>query len=158
MYGRRGPVRTCCPARPCVACLIGPLAVWRWTTPTTPRKSRLLHLLNGAAEAGCQVLLAARAAPSRWPTRLPDLASRLRAVTAVDIAPPGDAMLRTLFASLLAGRQLAVPDQVQHWLLLRLPREPGALREVAARLDRTALAAGRRVTHAIAAQVLAELV
>ncbi len=116
----------------------------------------LLHLLNAAAEAGLPVLLAARAAPARWPTALPDLASRLRALTAVELGLPGDAMLRSLFASLLAARQLAVAEPVQHWLLRRLPRDPAALREAAARLDQAALAAGRRVTQAIAAQVLAE--
>jgi chromosomal replication initiation ATPase DnaA len=115
----------------------------------------LLHLLNAAAEAGRPVLLAARQAPSRWPTRLPDLASRLRAIPAVEIAASSDEMLRDLFASLLAARQLAVPEAVQKWLLVRLPREPAALREAAARLDLAALEAGRRVTQAMAAQVVA---
>ena len=117
----------------------------------------LLHLLNAAAEAGRPVLLAARQAPSRWPTRLPDLASRLRAVPAVEIATPGDTMLRTLFAHLIAARQLAIPEPLQVWLLLRLPREPAALREAAERLDQIALAAGRRVTQAIAERVVAEI-
>ena len=115
----------------------------------------LLHLLNAAAEAGLPILLAARSAPAHWPTRLPDLASRLRATTAVELGLPDDAMLRALFASQLAGRQLAVAEPVQEWLLRRLPRDPAALRDAAARLDHAALAAGRRVTHAIAAAVLA---
>ena len=114
----------------------------------------LLHLLNSAAEEGCCVLLSARLAPSRWGTGLPDLVSRLRAVLAVEIGPPGDAMLATLFARLLAERQLAVPDAVQRWLLLRLPREPAALREVAERLDGAAMAAGRKVGLGVAAEVL----
>ena len=115
----------------------------------------LLHLLNAAAEADLPVLLAARTAPARWPTRLPDLASRLRAVAAVELGRPGESMLRALFASLLASRQLTVPAALQDWLLTRLPREPAALRAAAARLDAAALAAGRRVTHAMAAQVVA---
>ena len=115
----------------------------------------LLHLLNAAAEAGLPVLLAARTAPARWPTLLPDLASRLRAITAVELRTPDDAMLRTLFTSLLSARQLEVPGAVQEWLLRRLPRNPAALRDTAARLDQAALAAGRRVTQAIAAKVLA---
>ncbi len=115
----------------------------------------LLHLLNRAAEAGVPVLLAARDAPGRWPTRLPDLASRLRATVAVGLHPPEDAMLRVLLARLLADRQLLVAAPVQEWLLLRLPRHPGALREAAARLDRAALAQGRSVTRALAADVLA---
>jgi chromosomal replication initiation ATPase DnaA len=117
----------------------------------------LLHLLNAAAEAGRPVLLAARQAPSRWLTQLPDLASRLRAVPAVEVATPGDAMLRSLFAHLIAARQLSVPEPLQLWLLLRLPREPAALREAAKRLDHIALAAGRRVTQAIAERVVAEI-
>jgi chromosomal replication initiation ATPase DnaA len=116
----------------------------------------LLHLLNAAAETGLPVLLAARHPPARWQTRLPDLASRLRAVTSVEVARPDDAMLRVLFTSLLAARQLVVPESVQDWLLLRLPRDPAALREAAALLDQAALAAGRRVTQAIAAQIIAE--
>ena len=118
----------------------------------------LLHLLNAAAEMGLPVLLAARTPPARWQTRLPDLASRLRAVTPVELARPDDAMLRVLFASLLAARQLVVPEPVQEWLLLRLPRDPAALREAAALLDQAALAAGRRVTQAIAADVLEQSV
>jgi chromosomal replication initiation ATPase DnaA len=113
----------------------------------------LLHLLNASAEAGRPVLLAARAAPARWAIGLPDLASRLRATTAVEIRPPDDGLLRALLARLLAERQLAVAEPIQDWLLLRLPRTPAAMREVAARLDRAALVAGGRVTRAVAAEV-----
>ncbi len=113
----------------------------------------LLHLLNAAAEAGLPVLLAARTPPARWAAALPDLASRLRAMTATEIRPPDDDLLRALLTRLLSERQLAVPEAVQDWLRLRLPRTPAAMREAAARLDRTALVAGRRVTRAIAADV-----
>jgi len=116
----------------------------------------LLHLLNAAAEAHLPVLLAARDAPGRWPTRLPDLASRLRATAAVALHTPEDALLRALLARLLTDRQLAVAEPLQDWLLLRLPRHPAALREAAARLDRAALAQGRGVTRALVAEVLAE--
>ncbi len=116
----------------------------------------LLHLLNAASEAGLPVLLAARLPPARWPTQLADLASRLRAAIAVEIGLAADGTLRTLFASLLASRQLTVPQAVQDWLLIRLPRNPAALRAAAERLDAAAFAAGRRVTQAMAAQVVAE--
>ncbi len=116
----------------------------------------LLHLLNVAAEARLPILLAARDAPGRWPTRLPDLASRLRATAAVELRKPEDAMLRALLARLLAQRQMVVAGSVQDWLLLRLPRHPAALREAVARLDRAALAQGRAVTRALAAEVLAD--
>jgi chromosomal replication initiation ATPase DnaA len=117
----------------------------------------LLHLLNAAAEAGQPVLLAGRDAPGRWPVALPDLASRLRAVLAVQIRPAEASLLRALLARLLAERQLDVPEGVQEWLLARLPRTPAALREAAARLDRAALGAGGGVTRSLAALVLAEM-
>jgi len=118
---------------------------------------RLLHLLNAAAEAGHPLLLSARTPPARWPVALADLASRLRATSSVEIGVAEEALLRTLLASLLAERQLAVPPAVQSWLLLRLPRTPAAVREAAARLDRAALAAGGAVTRSIAATVLQEM-
>lgn len=114
----------------------------------------LLHLLNAAAEAGFAVLLAAREPPARWGMALPDLASRLRATTAVRIERAEDELLRALLHRLLAERQLAVAEPLVEWMLLRLPRSQAALREAAARLDHAALAAGRAVGRALAQQVV----
>lgn len=117
----------------------------------------LFHLLNAAAETGQSVLLAAREPPARWRIGLPDLASRLRASLAVEIAPPEDALLEALFARLLDERQLVLAPGLRAWLLRRAPRDPGLLRELAARLDRASLALGRRVTRMLAGEVLAGL-
>ncbi len=117
----------------------------------------LLHLLNAAAEARQPVLLAGRQPPTRWPVALPDLASRLRAITAVEIRPAKDSLLRAVLAKMLAERQLAVPEPVQEWLLARLPRTPGALREAAAGLDRTSLGAGAPITIGLARRALPEM-
>jgi chromosomal replication initiation ATPase DnaA len=120
-------------------------------------EAALLHLLNAAREARLPVLLAARTPPARWSVRLPDLASRLRAVTPVEIRPPEESLLRALLLRLLADRQLAVRSDLQDRLLLHLPRSPSALREVVARLDRAALAVGGAVTRATVDWVLAEI-
>jgi chromosomal replication initiation ATPase DnaA len=117
----------------------------------------LLHLLNVAAEAGQPLLLAGREAPARWRVRLPDLASRLRAVTAVRIAPPGDDLLRVLLGRLLLERQLTVPEPVQDWMRRRLPRRAGVMREAAALLDRAQYEAARHVTRRMAEDCLASL-
>lgn len=118
----------------------------------------LLHALNAVHEAGLPVLLAARAAPARWEVALPDLRSRLRAMQAVELGRPDDALLRTLLLRLLAERQLAVAPPVVDWLLQRLPRTAAAMRELARRLDERALASGRGVGRALAARVLGEMV
>ena len=120
-------------------------------------QAALFHLLNAAGEAGLPVLLAARSPPARWPTTLPDLATRLRAIVSVAIGPPDDSDLRVLLARLFADRGIDVPDPVQSWLLLRLPRSPGALRDAVALLDAAALARGTAITRALAAEALADL-
>jgi chromosomal replication initiation ATPase DnaA len=117
----------------------------------------LLYLLNRAGEADCAILLAARLPPARWPATLPDLSSRLRAITAVRIASPEDSLLRALLARLLVERQLAVPQPVQDWLLLRLPRTPAIIRAAAQRLDSLTLERGGAVSRPLAMQILAEL-
>ncbi len=122
-----------------------------------PDETVLLHLLNSASEAGHPVLLTARAPPGRQTQRLPDLASRLRASLAVEISAPDDAMLSTLLFRLAASRQLILNAQVSQQLLTQLPRSPAALREAIARLDHAALAAGGKVTRALAAQIVVDL-
>ncbi|HVZ09596.1 HdaA/DnaA family protein [Rhodopila sp.] len=117
-------------------------------------ETTLLHVLNTARDRGLFLLLSGRRAPARWTVALPDLSSRLRAITAVEILPPDDGFLRLLFGVLLADRQLVVPDPVREWLLRRLPRSPAALRDAVARLDRLSLADGRRVTRALASRLL----
>jgi chromosomal replication initiation ATPase DnaA len=121
-----------------------------------PEEEALLHLLNLCAERGQRLLLAGREAPARWRVGLPDLRSRLRAMGAVALHPPSDALLAALLRRHFRLRQLRVERGVQDWLLARLPREAAAMAEAAARLDRAALAAGGRVTRALARAVLAE--
>jgi DnaA regulatory inactivator Hda len=117
-------------------------------------ETTLLHVLNTARDRGLRLLLTARRAPARWPVRLPDLSSRLRAITAVEIRPPDDELLNALFTGLASDRQLVVPQAVRAWLLHRLPRSPGALRDAVAKLDRMSLADGKPVTRALAGRLL----
>lgn len=132
----------------------GPLAVD--DADAAPERP-LLHLLNAAAESGLPVLLAAREAPARWDSALPDLASRLRATTAVEIDRAEEELLAALLHRLLAERQLVVAEPLLAWLLRRLPRSQAAMREAAARLDHAALAAGRAVGRAQVQEVAAAL-
>jgi len=117
----------------------------------------LFHLINRHAEAGAPLLMAARDAPARWPTRLPDLASRLRASFAIGIGAPSDALLAALLGKHLADRQLRVEAEVQAYLLARLPREAAAIAAAVAALDAAALAAGGPITRPLAREVLGRL-
>jgi DnaA regulatory inactivator Hda len=117
-------------------------------------ETALFHLLNAATEAGLPVLLASRAPPTRWRVELPDLASRVRAIVAVEIGPPDDALLQALLVRLLAERQLRLPEAVHNWLLRRLPRTQPDLAETVARLDAISLKLGRGITVPLARDVL----
>ncbi len=116
----------------------------------------LLHLLNWAREQGGSLLLTGRTAPARWPVALPDLGSRLRALTAVALAPPDETLIAALLVKLFADRQLRVGDEVIAYLLARIERSFAAVRDVVAAIDTLALAEGRRITVPLARQVLAE--
>ncbi|WP_368415308.1 HdaA/DnaA family protein [Falsiroseomonas sp.] len=120
----------------------------------TAAETPLFHLINHHAEAGLPLLLAARGAPARWPTQLPDLASRLRATFAIGIGAPSDALLAALLGKHLADRQLRVEAEVQSYLLARLPREAAAIAVAVAALDAAALAAGAPITRPLAREVL----
>jgi chromosomal replication initiation ATPase DnaA len=123
----------------------------------TKDETALLHLLNATAEAGLPVLLASRTPPARWPVRLPDLSSRLRAITAVQIGPAEDSLLRDLLPLLLADRLIVLPDPVLRWLLEHLPRTTAKLGEAVARLDAISMEHHREITVPMAREVLADL-
>ncbi len=117
----------------------------------------LLHMLNAAQEAGHPVLLAAPEPPARWSVDLPDLTSRLRAITTVAIEAPEDELLHALLARLLAERQLRPSEATLAWLLARLPRTHAAIGEAVERLDRAGQALGAAITPALARLVLPDL-
>jgi len=119
-------------------------------------EAALLHVLNTARDLGLPVLLAARLPPARWPVTLPDLASRLRAITAVEVEAPDDDLLRLLLLRWLAERRLVADESLHDRLLLRLPRSPEVLLAAVARLDQEALTSRKRtVTPAMVRDALA---
>jgi chromosomal replication initiation ATPase DnaA len=121
----------------------------------TAEETALLHTLNAARDLGVPVLLASGIPPARWAIRLPDLASRLRAITAVRIAPAEPPLLRALFRRLLADRQLRVDEDMQDWLLKFLPASPGRLRDAVAQLEQALAGPGVRLSRALVARTFA---
>ena len=113
----------------------------------------LFHLLNLAREEGAYLLITARAAPAGFPVGIRDLASRLRAVPAVTLAAPDDALLRALIVKLAADRQLAVDEALVNYLANRIERSFAAARAAVALLDEEALRRRRPVTRALAAEL-----
>jgi chromosomal replication initiation ATPase DnaA len=114
----------------------------------------LFHLLNLSRAPDVSLLLTAQTAPVSWTIALPDLASRLRALPVVSLAPPDDALLRAVLVKLFADRQLAVDESLIGFLAMRIERSFAAARAVVDMLDREALRQHRPVTRALAAELL----
>lgn len=117
----------------------------------------LFHLLNLARQTGGHVLIASDTDPAQWKVKLPDLASRLKALAVARLDPPDDALLRGVLVKHFADRQLAVEEPVISYLMLRMPRSLDAARAIVAELDRLALAEKTAVTRGLAARVLQQM-
>lgn len=117
-------------------------------------EKELFHLLNLSQEREAFVLITSRRSPADWSVATPDLASRLRRCPVVTIAEPDDALIRTLLVKLFIDRQIIVDTALIAYLALRIERSFAAVRDTVDRLDKEALARGKRLTRAIAASVL----
>lgn len=117
-------------------------------------ENALFHLLNAARGRGASVLITAHTVPASWGVTLPDLLSRLRAAQPAFLGPPDDQLLEQVMVKLLADRQLAIDAGVLDYILLRMERSFAAACTLVDALDRESLARGRRITKAIAAEVL----
>lgn len=120
-------------------------------------ETRLFHLLNYVFEHKVFLLMTACGAPDPGSVRLPDLLSRLRRAPAIAIDAPDEALVRAVLEKLFRDRQIAVDDPALAYAALRLDRSLDAVRACVDALDREALARGRPVTRALAAEVMARL-
>jgi chromosomal replication initiation ATPase DnaA len=113
----------------------------------------LFHLINLARQQGAYVLFTARAAPGIFPLNIPDLASRLRALPTVTLAPPDDALLRSLIVKFAADRQLGVDEALVNYLATRIERSFAGARAAVKLIDQEAMRQHRPVTRALAAEL-----
>jgi chromosomal replication initiation ATPase DnaA len=117
----------------------------------------LFHLVNGAKEAGANLLLTSRRPAEGWRVELADLRSRLRMAAPAALDQPDDDLLRRALVKLFADRQLIVRKPVVDYLLARMERSLAAAVSVVATVDREALASRRPITRRLVAEVLSLL-
>lgn len=116
----------------------------------------LFHLLNFTRQMSGHILFTT----VNWPLQgvvLPDLASRLNALTVAHILPPDDDLLRGVLVKLFEDRQIAVDEALIGYLVTRMPRSLDMARLLVARIDVMALEQRVEVTRVFAGKVLAEL-
>ncbi|MGX5666412.1 DnaA regulatory inactivator HdaA [Rhizobium daejeonense] len=117
----------------------------------------LFHLINTVREHGTSLLMTSRTWPPSWNVALPDLRSRLKAATMVEIGSPDEALLSQVMMKLFADRQLYVDDKIVSYIVQRMERSFSAAQDIVERIDRLALARRTRITRTLAGEVLNEL-
>ncbi len=120
-------------------------------------EAALFHLLNLARERRAFVLVTASSPPDAWGLRTPDLLSRLRLAPSVALDAPDDALLKAVLVKLFVDRQLVVDTTVVDSLALRIERSLARAAEIVGALDKEALSRGRRITRAMAGELVARL-
>ncbi|WP_075290360.1 DnaA regulatory inactivator HdaA [Pararhizobium arenae] len=114
----------------------------------------LFHVINSVRENGSYLLITSRLWPMSWPVELPDLRSRLKAATVVEIGEPDDELLAQVLVKLFADRQLFIDDKLVAYIVARMERSLDAAQKVVEKLDHLALARGTRITRTLAAEVI----
>jgi chromosomal replication initiation ATPase DnaA len=117
----------------------------------------LFHLINSVRAGSGHLLLTARSFPVAWPVKLPDLASRLKAATTVEIHEPDDLLLSGVITKLFSDRQVDIESNVVQFLARRIERSLSAANQVVERLDALALERKSRITRALAGEVVSQL-
>jgi chromosomal replication initiation ATPase DnaA len=119
-------------------------------------ETALFHVINAVRSHATSLLITARSRPGQWNVTLPDLASRLKAATVVEVGLPDDAALKQILFKLFADRQLLIDDRLASYIVSRMERSVAAAQAIVERIDHLALARGVKINRALAAEVLGE--
>lgn len=117
----------------------------------------LFHLINAVRGQGRSMLLTARRFPSAWGVALPDLASRLKAATLVEMREPDDDLLAGVITKLFADRQVEVDPSVVQYMVRRMERSLSTASALVERLDRLALERKAAITRSLAAETISAM-
>lgn len=96
------------------------------------------------------LLLCSRKLPALWDVQIPDLRSRLGAITVARIDAPGDELLRKIYVNLLAERGRTPDAGVIDYLVNYGQRSAEAAQNTSAALDTMAAAKKSKITKALA--------
>jgi len=112
----------------------------------------LFHLINLAGRDGGGLLMTSREPPGTWACRLPDLHSRLAALTVVTVEAPDDEVLEGALRKLFRERSIRAPRDLYPYLLSRMERSIPAAQALVQRMDEDS----RPITRTLARELLDE--
>lgn len=119
-------------------------------------EEQLFLLLTRIKDNDGSVMILSATPISQMDWVLPDLRSRLRAITLTEIGAPDDILLAALLEKYFADRQLAVPQTVLHYVVARIERSFVAVANLVEEMDKQALAHKKKVSLGLARDILAQ--
>lgn len=114
----------------------------------------VFHVLNMARQSGSTLLMTARGDWEEWVVTVPDVVSRMRAVSPTVLGSPDEGLLKQVMVKLFADRQTSVDMVVLEYALLRLERSFEAANLFVSACDEIALQSGRKITKQVAADAI----
>ena len=122
----------------------------------------LFHLINTVRQARIEnrqssLLMTSHLRPIDWQVALPDLASRLNAVSLIELDPPDEMLLTVVITKLFADRQLFVDPNLIRYIVSRIDRSLAAAARFVALTDRIALEEKSRITRTLIMNVIAKM-
>ena len=112
----------------------------------------LFHLLNFVNQTNGWLLMTGCEAPQHWPTKVPDLHSRVTAVPGISLHAPDEALIARVLLKLFGERQLKVPEALIDYLVPRLERSFGDAERIVVLIDRLALQQKRNISVDVGTQ------
>lgn len=114
----------------------------------------LFNAWNEAQTVQRPLLMIGDQPPEQWQVALPDLRSRLAAAPHVALGQPDEALAHALIERSLASAGASYAADLPDWLLRRIERSYAAIAAVTRLLDEAALSSGRKISIAMAKDVL----
>jgi chromosomal replication initiation ATPase DnaA len=106
----------------------------------------LFHLINIALDRKFFLLITSRCSPGNLDIKLPDLRSRINAITSAGITNPDYELLSILLIKHFSDRQLKVSQEVINFIIARIERSFEVALKLVKKVDELALAQRRKIT------------
>lgn len=114
----------------------------------------LFHLVNFVVHGAGWLFMSGTEAPTRWPTSVPDLHSRLTALPGAALEGPDESLIARVLLKLFADRQLKHPEALIDYLVPRLQRSFADAERIVALIDMLALQEKRNISVEIGGKAL----
>ena len=118
------------------------------------QEEALFYFLNYLAETGKSALFLSHVSLAQIDWQLPDLRSRMRALSAQAVHLPDDDLLSALLDKYFQQRRCQVAPEVMDYILSRIERSYEGVANIASAIDEASLAAKKPVTKALVRALL----